>query len=88
MTRSTPRALPFRFPPFQVDGLASFSHVWVLFVFHQNTNATTVALGRSVKAKVTARTHARAHASDIRARNAPRDASDHTRTHALHARSK
>lgn len=42
--------------PSALDGLEAFSHVWVLFVFHQNTNGCKLGGGRhggrSVKAKV------------------------------------
>lgn len=31
-------------PQYTLDGLAEFSHVWIIFVFHQNTNAARSAV--------------------------------------------
>lgn len=40
-------------PAEALDGIQQFSHVWIVFVFHQNTNASKAMLGdKGLKAKV------------------------------------
>jgi tRNA (Thr-GGU) A37 N-methylase len=39
-------------PPAALEGLEQFSHLWVLFVFHENTNAAGAAKKSTFPAKI------------------------------------
>ena len=45
-------------PPAALEGLEEFSHVWVLYVFHANTNLGE-RLGDAARASIAAKVHVR-----------------------------
>eukprot|EP01116_Phalansterium_solitarium_P013590 TRINITY_DN30986_c0_g1_i1.p1 TRINITY_DN30986_c0_g1~~TRINITY_DN30986_c0_g1_i1.p1 ORF type:complete len:477 (-),score=86.15 TRINITY_DN30986_c0_g1_i1:34-1464(-) len=50
--RATLRLEPFTHPAASLGDLSSYSHVWLLFVFHQNTNAAQLLKRRAINPKL------------------------------------